>query len=494
MPVAPKYKIGSIEHRHWVVSCVIDAANRRGTTISAITRDQIENSRPDGESRWPHWEDWSVFGGYRKLRADLVARGADAVIHEGEVYEPTPVRAEVRPPTPLPPAPVVVVDPTPLPTPMPTPVVSSTPITAVEAPPVVPPDALEMHRMRSALDDSKRREKELLGRLDAAERYRDHVSALSADGTPIGVQRREGVFGLREATAVALASDWHIEELVDPETVGGVNAFDLSVAEHSARRYFEGLVWLLESHSQAFSIRDLVLWIGGDIISNTIHEELLESNLLSPLVATRFARELFVKGIRMLLAETNLERIIIPCNYGNHGRTTPKPRISTGASNSYEVALYHQLADDFRDEPRVQFVVSRGEILYLSIYDLTVRFTHGDAVKYGGGIGGITIPINKALAGWNTVRRADLTCMGHWHQYMSARGLIVNGSLIGYGPFSQRVKATYEPPQQAFTLIDSRRGVCQSTPIWVREDDHDPILDATATDVIKQRLLSGGAL
>jgi hypothetical protein len=461
-----RHAFGSPEHREWLIACVAEAARANGTPIERITQMAVVAyflRQPRGHRVF--WKDWATAGGFRSIRAEAAARQPSAPV-EQKAPPAAPVVAPAPPPPP-PPAP---------------------------PPPAPPPDALELHRLRSALDDMKRRERELLERLDAAERMSTHVAALAADGTPIGVQRRERVFGKREATALALASDWHLEELVDPATVGGVNAYDLAIAERSARRFFEGIVWLIDFHGGAFSVRDLVLWLGGDIISNTIHEELLESNLLAPLVATRFAREVIVRGIRMLLEETELERIVVPCSYGNHGRTTAKPRISTGAVNSYEVALYHQLADDFRHEPRVRFVVSRGELLYLDVYDLVVRFTHGDAVKYGGGIGGITIPINKALAGWGSTRRADLTCMGHWHQYISARGLITNGSLVGYGPFSQRVKATFEPPQQAFCLIDSRRGVCQSTPIWIRDDDHEHVLDPARTDAIKERLLAGAPL
>jgi hypothetical protein len=90
--------------------------------------------------------------------------------------------------------------------------------------------------------------------------------------------------------------------------------------------------------------RDLVL----------VAEESPETlDALAPLPAIRFARELIGAGIRMLLAETRLEQIIVPCSYGNHGRTTIKSRISSGAENSYETHLYHSLAADFADEPRV---------------------------------------------------------------------------------------------------------------------------------------------
>jgi hypothetical protein len=44
--------------------------------------------------------------------------------------------------------------------------------------------------------------------------------------------------------------------------------------------------------------------------------------------------------------------------------------------------------------------------------------------------------------------------------------VVVNGSLIGTAPYGMRV-AGHENPAQAFFMIDSKRGPCMHTPIWV---------------------------
>lgn len=356
------------------------------------------------------------------------------------------------------------------------------------APPVAPVDPLAAHREAREASGWRAERKALLERLDEAERRAAHHAALDADRPPPSIQRRERASGMREATAVVLASDWHVEETVDPHTVNGLNAYDLSIAEHRARRFFDGLSWLLDAHATHFRIRDLVLWLGGDLITGTIHEELLESNGLSPLLASRFVRGLVGDGIRMLLsAHPELERIVIPCSHGNHGRTSVKPRISTGAANSYEHALYLSLADDFRYEPRTEWHVARGELVYLDVYDMRLRFTHGDAVKYGGGVGGITIPINKAIGMWDRSIKADLTCLGHWHQLTFASKCIVNGSLIGPSAYTVRIKAEMEEARQAFALIDSAHGVCQMTPVWLMSGAARE-LDPNASAAIRERL------
>jgi hypothetical protein len=88
-------------------------------------------------------------------------------------------------------------------------------------------------------------------------------------------------------------------------------------------------------------------------------------------------------------------------------------------------------------------------------------------VKYQGGIGGLTVPLNKAVIGWNNARYADVTCGGHWHQYLPLPNAVVNGSLIGYNPYAEWIRASPEKPQQASFVVDKKHGKCLDAPIWV---------------------------
>ena len=96
-----------------------------------------------------------------------------------------------------------------------------------------------------------------------------------------------------------------------------------------------------------------------------------------------------------------------------------------------------------------------------------LRFHHGHGMKYGGGVGGIYIPINKAIAQWNKALRADLDVFGHWHQFRDGGNFICNGSIIGYNAYALRIKADYEEPKQAFFLMDKNRGKTIVAPIFV---------------------------
>jgi hypothetical protein len=256
-----------------------------------------------------------------------------------------------------------------------------------------------------------------------------------------------------EAVAVAVLSDWHLEERVDPSTVNGCNEFTPDIAEIRVIKAFENIRILIDKERSLAKIDTLVLAVIGDLITGYIHDELVESNWLSPTEATMMAQRLLIGGIEMLLNDSKLKKIYVPCCYGNHGRTTTKRRVSTAARNSYEWMMYHQTAHYFKNNNRVQFDITDGIHVYTEVLGYTLRFHHGDNIRYQGGVGGITIPFNKAIHAWNNQRRADYDIMGHYHQLQFTPHGVVNGSLIGYNAFALSIKASAEPPQQAMFLV-----------------------------------------
>jgi hypothetical protein len=133
--------------------------------------------------------------------------------------------------------------------------------------------------------------------------------------------------------------------------------------------------------------------------------------------------------------------------------------------------MYHSLADEFRREKRIHFEITNSSHQYVKIYNWTLHFHHGDDVRYQGGVGGIGIPLLKAVPMWDLVQRSDVHNIGHWHQLRDYGRAVVNGSLIGFGPYAQRIRAEFEPPQQAMYYIDSKRGKTMLTHLWVSEND-----------------------
>lgn len=271
----------------------------------------------------------------------------------------------------------------------------------------------------------------------------------------------------RPAVACALGSDWHVEEEVDPAKVNGKNKYNLEIAEKRILRFFQGLAWKIRHHQGDYDIRRLLLFLLGDFISGYIHPELAETGQLAPAEAIVWWWARVLGGIQLLLAEFPELEIEIPCTVGNHERTTEKIRVATRVENSFGFIAYAMLRESLKNEKRVRLYLAAGAHVYAEVWDWKIRGTHGDDIRYQGGVGGLSIPLRKAVDAWNETSRADYTVFGHWHQHCDLNWAVGNGSLIGYAPYSLWIKARYEPPSQAFFLIDRERGKDYVSPIWV---------------------------
>lgn len=333
---------------------------------------------------------------------------------------------------------------------------------------------VEEHRLKVRNAELTRQVKSLTEQLSNAQMYADLArQAAEAAEAVEPIEIREHTSGLREGTVQVLCSDLHIEEEVKPEQVAGRNRYNLEISKNRCERLFQGTLDGIEMYRGSYKIRDLIFWLGGDLITGYLHDDNIENNLLSPVEAIAEMYSRLVGGFDYMLQKGDLERIIVPCNDGNHGRLTERTRSATRVENSIEWLLYKMVADHYEHDPRIEFILPQGAHTYFEVYGNTIHYHHGDEAKYGGGVGGILIPIRKAVDRWNSVRSARLHNFGHFHQRINVEDIIVNGSLIGYGPYSFTIGARFEPPVQDFSILDAKRWRGPSMPIWVadREDD-----------------------
>lgn len=277
--------------------------------------------------------------------------------------------------------------------------------------------------------------------------------------------------GKHRGAFVLLCSDWHVGEQVLPEAIGGRNAYTPAIASQRVDRLVEGSKWMIEAWragptGYGWGIDQAVLWLGGDMITGMIHDDLRESNLLSPTEEVLLAQELCIRLIDAIAAHPGIKRVEVPTSWGNHGRDTPERRVSTGWKRSYEWLLYQNLARHYARSRVVRVHAGRDEISRLQVLNTSLRFNHGDVLRYSDGVGGLTIPLRKWLAKLDRTEPADVTCIGHWHQYLDLGNAVVNNCLIGWNAYGQRV-APYSPPSQVAFLVDEQRGKRLSTEIFV---------------------------
>lgn len=327
----------------------------------------------------------------------------------------------------------------------------------------------ELARLRSEVATLKSRYKAALAQIDRDRERADSLVALKGISATRATRRVAGRNTKHDATMVVLLSDIHCEETVRPETVNGLNEYSLDVCQRRLDELWSRFFAMLEHERQLCRIDRVCIWLGGDLITGMIHPELAEENSLHPLAAKRWI------GSRLRgfidAASEHAKEVVVATSCGNHGRTTEKLRTNE-ADTSYEHDLYLTMQAEERKR-NVRWQIGEGHLNYVDLDGFCVRFCHGHAIRYQGGIGGIHVPLNKAIAAWDSTTRADLTCIGHWHQFSWGRSgrYVTNGSVIGHSAYAIRIKANYEPPCQAAFVIDhGRREVTKAYPLFCDRD------------------------
>lgn len=337
------------------------------------------------------------------------------------------------------------------------------PFKSVEKPFITPAERVnvELEKLRDKRTGKDQELVELRSRVLELERENEVFTAIKNTPPRVFDVAPKVSSGSSESALVIVWSDWHHEEVVIPAQVGNKNEHNVRISkERFLRLLHGGLAWYKISAAKT-NIKTIVLALLGDFITGSIHEDLAEGNELPPAEAIHSAYGMIISGIKHMLENTPKDvQFVIPCHSGNHGRMTKEQRIATEAGNSLEYFMYLLLQDYFQDEKRLKFIVQPGYHSYVRFFEgaYEARFHHGHDVRYQGGVGGLTIPVNKAIGQWNKARAVNLDVFGHFHTRFDGGNFICNGSLIGYNAYAVSIKASYELPSQTCFLINREYG------------------------------------
>lgn len=334
-------------------------------------------------------------------------------------------------------------------------------------------DDRKEHALRGQVSELAAAKRRLLEELQVQSAHLDAMRELATlpELPPIVAREGVGEGKRRQGVPVMMLSDLHVEETVTLEKTGGINRYDLEVAEACLDACADAMDWF--EKDPRWDFREAIIAILGDTFSGFIHEELQQVNSLAPVRACAWLLERLERLIRRVLASTNFERVRVVCKDGNHGRLTHKIRAATRSENSLEWFMYFNLAARFRDEPRVSFVLEDSLYTYVDVFEQTLAFTHFDQFRYLGGVGGLLIPVRRGL---NEIRKYRsgkggnpiVFCGGHFHTRLDDGDIVVNGSAIGPTPYSIANSCKPERRAQHFFIVDSRHGkLAPTAPVWL---------------------------
>lgn len=321
----------------------------------------------------------------------------------------------------------------------------------------------ELSKVKAALSWEKQRRKEAENELLDVKQQSDLFDSMG-DPDPIAYQEVEAK-ATGQATAVLQIGDWHSEERIKPSTVNGLNDFDLKEADKRIKKTFENFVKLIDNERGLSKINDLVVAALGDFFTGHIHEECQEVTTLPPVKAVDWVEDRLAGGIQFLRKHGGFKTVTVVCCSGNHARITKKQRIATESGHSLEWLMYRHLEKFFRSDPSVVWKIEDSYHNYIRIQDKLCRFHHGHWIRYQGGIMGMGVPVEKAIAQWNKSIVADWDGFQHWHRHLRGERWGLGSSLCGFNPYSNYCKAPCLPPSQTALVFDRKRPL----PVVVRE-------------------------
>lgn len=333
----------------------------------------------------------------------------------------------------------------------------------------------EDYRLLKALDENKR----LKAELDRARRggledhtLRETILGLSGSDTtpPAWTVGEDTTAGPQPLVPIQPLTDWHLGERVSLEETGGVNEFNLAIAETRVRRLVERATRLIDNTlaPEGRTAPGIIVPLGGDFLSGQLHAELAETNELTDQQAVIEAVRLITWTLRQYADRYG--RVFCPATVGNHGRTTKRPEAKRFTFKNLDWLTYQLVQSTLKSmgDDRVSFLIPPTGEARFKVYGWTYLLTHGDrlGVKGGDGIIGALGPI--ARGGLKVSRQyASLgedirtTIIGHWHQTLWLPGTFVCNTLKGWDEYARTgLRAPPSLPQQS---------------LWFHHPDHGPV-------------------
>jgi hypothetical protein len=266
------------------------------------------------------------------------------------------------------------------------------------------------------------------------------------------------------ATPTLLLTDTHFDEVVLPEQIDWLNAYNRPIAEMRLKKTIDTSIELAREYFTGLTYDGFLLLHGGDAFTGTIHQELRETNEAPLLKSIDHWENLLASCITRLADEFGAVHNAV--TFGNHGRLSVKPVMKNRAWDNIEWLMFTHLAKYFAGDKRITWQIPDAADCHVQSYGTRYLLTHGDQFRGGSGIAGALSPL--MLGAVRKSRRAlaasapyDTLVMGHWHQHLwlPSKGLIVGGTMKGYDEYAYLNNFDFEPANQAMWLTTPEHGI-----------------------------------
>lgn len=351
-----------------------------------------------------------------------------------------------------------------------------------------PPDPFESRRTTDIVQELKRQLKEAIQVANAASDIRESVLGLTREPLrptlSIPDPRKKHRGPDKGARIIVLhLSDLHLGEVIRLEEMDGDNSYNPEIAARRLDHLFKTAISLATIHWTGEPPVEVVLCLGGDMISGDIHQELTTTNALRVPETVKLAGQLIAGGILSLrkLIGCPVRVYTVP---GNHARLTIKPHHKGRALNNLDL-----LVSDFAeaiihgtDVKDIVFYQTESPDAYFSTFRWNWLLNHGDSMGAGGGQGyiGPISPITKghrllAERAANVGKKVHHVLTGHYHTTARTSHGWANGSVIGPSEFARHYRMAAEQAKQNMLIVHEQIGVISHQELYLGSPEEGTI-------------------
>lgn len=329
----------------------------------------------------------------------------------------------------------------------------------------------ETRDLRTQLESVTGERNELRRALALHDSVKDAAIVVPEWRTPaVGTTAHEGI-------VFAQMADWHLDEVVTPDEILGLNAFNRSIAERRVRTWAEKVITLPREYMTGIDIKGLIIPSTGDLFTGEIHAELKNTNEARILESLLWWMEPMIALVELL--DREYPAVEIDAVPGNHGRMGEKYDHKGRVSDSLESFFWRVLKARLNDRGRTTNTVinvSPSSNMNIEVYGRNYLLDHGYEFKGGTGISGSFAPLALGSARKNirqTVADMPMHSMivGHMHQLINIPGVIMGGTLKGYDEyaFNHNLRPDENGAGQAMWVTSPERAQVLWMPIYVQD-------------------------
>jgi len=264
-----------------------------------------------------------------------------------------------------------------------------------------------------------------------------------------------------EQVKVALISDVHFDEVVKKEQVMNFNEYNQEVALKRLWKFLKASILITENDKKIFNINQLNIFFLGDMLSGIIHDELIETNESNVSDSIMILSDVLAQMI--IIYTKYFNKIVIDCDFGNHGRITQKKTYKNRYVN-FDTILYNIIKlrlQNYINSNRVEMYVNTSPYGIREILGWKFLHSHGDDVKSWNQISyyGLKRRFANIKELYESSGGFDYWLNAHTHKPAYIDQTLTNGSIIGLNEYSLAKFGNKSPISQKFFGVNKEYGV-----------------------------------